>query len=115
MMDGQKIKQIHRTYLQEKYKIKQKGIATVKEEISQRIKATVGKIKRYSDRINQYQQNRTFRNNQGKFYQDLNRGGKHVQNDVPDLEAAKKFWEEIWEPRKSIMTQLNGFSNLEMK
>ena len=100
MMDGEKIKQRHRTYLQEKYKIKQKGIATVKEEISQRIKATVGKIKRYSDRINQYQQNRTFRNNQGKFYQDLNRGGKHVQNDVPDLEAAKKFWEGIWGAEK---------------
>ena len=94
-MDGQKIKQRHRTYLQEKYKIKQKGIATVKKEISQRIKETVGKLKRYSDRINQYQQNRTFWNNQGKFYQDLNRGGKHMQNDVPDVEAAKKFWEGI--------------------
>ena len=100
MMDGEKIKQRHRTYLQEKYKIKQKGIATVKEEISQRIKATVGKIKRYSNRINQYQQNRTFRNNQGKFYQDLNRGGKHVQKGVPDLEAAKKFWEGIWGAEK---------------
>ena len=26
----------------------------------------------------------------------MNRGGKHEQNVVPDLEAAKTFWEGIW-------------------
>jgi len=43
LAEGKKIKQKHRTYLQKKYKIAQKGITTVKEEISQRIKATTGK------------------------------------------------------------------------
>ena len=57
LIEKKKIKHKHRSCLQNKYKITQKGLATVKEEILQRIKATTGKIKRYNDRINQYQQN----------------------------------------------------------
>ena len=94
LIEKKKIKHKHRSCLQNKYKITQKGLATVKEEILQRIKAITGKIKRYNNRINQYQQNRTFQNNQGKFYQQLNSGGKQERN--PDAEAAKEFWEGIW-------------------
>ena len=96
LIEKKKIKHKHRSCLQNKYKIPQKGLATVKEEILQRIKAITGKIKRYNNRINQYQQNRTFQNNQGKFYQQLNSGGKQERNDVPDAEAANEFWEGIW-------------------
>ena len=34
LVEGKKIKQKHRTYLQNKHNVTQKGIATVKEEIS---------------------------------------------------------------------------------
>ena len=96
LIEKKKVKHKHRNCLQNKYKITQKGLATVKEEILQRIKATTGKIKRYNDRINQYRQNRTFQNNQGKFYQQLSSGGQQETNDAPDAEAAKEFWEGIW-------------------
>ena len=42
-----------------------------REEIQERIKEKNNKIKRCQSRINQYQQNRTFKNNQGKFYREL--------------------------------------------
>ena len=42
------------------------------EEIKQRIVAKTGKIKRFSNRINQYRQNRLFQNNRHRFYQELN-------------------------------------------
>ena len=62
-----KIKRKYKHDLERRYKIGQKGLKTVKEEIKQRISAKVGKIKRYSSRINQYQQNRVFLNNQKGF------------------------------------------------
>ena len=39
--------------------------------MKQRIKAVGKKIKRLNSRINQYQQNRMFVNNQGRFFQRL--------------------------------------------
>ena len=107
LIEKKKIKQNHRNCLQNEHKISQNGLTTVKEEILQRIKDK-GKIKRYSDRINQYQQNRTFQNDKGKFYQQLNSGGQQETNDVPDAEAAKEFWEGIWGVEKNPMNQLNG-------
>ena len=62
-----KIKRKYKHDLERRYKIGQKGLKTVKEEIKQRISAKVGKTKRYSSRINQYQQNRVFLNNQKGF------------------------------------------------
>ena len=63
-----------------------------REEIQERIKAKNNKIKRYQSRINQYQQNRTFKNNQGKFYRELNSGGKNYETtEVPDKKAAHEF------------------------
>lgn len=43
-----------------KCKIETKGVAVVTEELKQRISAKAHKIKRYNDRILQYQQNRLF-------------------------------------------------------
>ena len=63
------IKRKYKHDLERRYKIGQKGLKTVKEEIKQRISAKVGKIKRYSSKINQYQQNRVFLNNQKRFFQ----------------------------------------------
>ena len=51
-----------------KYKPKERGRPKVKEEILQRIKAKTAKINRYQQRVSQFQQNRLFRNNEGRFY-----------------------------------------------
>ena len=49
---------------------------TVKlEEINQKVLAKEGRLKRYRQRVKQYRQNRTFQNNERKFYQHF--GGVH--------------------------------------
>ena len=41
------------------------------EEINQKVLAKEGRLKRYRERVKQYTQNRTFQNNERKFYQQL--------------------------------------------
>ena len=48
-------------------------------------------MKRYGNRIQQYQHNRLFENNQKRFYQDIQR-----RNETPNGEEFQNFWEEIW-------------------
>ena len=50
------------------------GLTVTREEIKGRIQAKNKRLKRYQSRINQYQQNCTFKNNQTKFYRKLNCG-----------------------------------------
>ena len=75
LIQQKNVKKKHKDTLQRRYKIQQKGLGRVKEEIKQRIVAKTGKIKRFSNRINQYRQNRLFQNNQHRFYQELNEEG----------------------------------------
>ena len=67
LIQQKEIKKRHQDFLQRKYKMKPKSLQTVREEIKQRIAAKKGKIKRYQERINQFQQNRLFGNNEGRF------------------------------------------------
>ena len=72
--------------------MKQRGLPVTKEEINERIKVKNNKIKRYQSRINQHQQNRTFKNNQGTFYWELNSGGRNYEKtEVPDKKEAHYF------------------------
>ena len=96
MIQGERIKQKHTHYLQNRYKIKQKGFGVFREEIKQRIAAKTAKIERYSDRISQYQQNRTFQNNQKRFYQNVDCGEKQKESQAPQSEQARDFWSSIW-------------------
>ena len=81
--------------------MKRKGLSVTREEIKEKIKAKNNKIKRYQSRINQYQQNRNFKNNQGKFYRELNSGGRNYETtEVPDKKEAQEFWGSIWGERK---------------
>ena len=90
------IKKKHKDTLQRRYKIQQKGLGLVKEEIRQRIVAKTGKIKRFSNRINHYRQNGLFQNNQHRFYQELNEEGQQQENEAPDQGEARRFWSDIW-------------------
>ena len=68
LLEGKKMKKKHQDNLQKRYKLKEKGKQKVKEEILQRIKAKTAKINRYQQRVSQFQQNKFFRNNEGRFY-----------------------------------------------
>ena len=52
MIEKTTVKDKHKVRLQEKYKIRQKGIKLVVEEIKQRIQAKGFKIRRYNNRFN---------------------------------------------------------------
>ena len=78
------IKKKHKDTLQRRYKIQQKGLGMVKEEIKQRILAKTGIIKRFSNKINRYRENSLFQNNQHRFYQELNEEGQQQDNEAPD-------------------------------
>ena len=65
------------------------------------MKAKNNKIKRYQSRIYQHQQNCTFKNNQGKFYMELNSGRRNYETtELPDKKEAREFWRSTWEEGK---------------
>ena len=67
------------------------------ENLKQEIKATTTKIKRHEDRVKQFQQNKQFRTNQRRVYQDLNNENKGVdEQDMPDKEETVRFWTDLW-------------------
>ena len=97
LIDRKTIKKRHQDTFERKYKIKQKGLHVAKGEIRQRIKAKTAKISRYQHRINQYQQNRMFRNNESRFYKQLNIDTDRTnENVIPDADESRKFWSDIW-------------------
>ena len=61
--------------------------------------AKEGRLKRYRQRVKQYRQNRTFQNNERKFYQQL--GESHTKTyQQPDAKETERFWMKIWQPKK---------------
>ena len=58
--------------LEEKYKIRTKGLTTVIGELKQRVLAKIAKVKRYEQRVKQYRQNRLFQSDKKRFYVELN-------------------------------------------
>ena len=57
-----------------KEKATQEKITVQVEEINQKLLAKEGRLKRYRQRVKQYRQNRTFQNNERKFYEQLGGG-----------------------------------------
>ena len=76
--------------LNEKYRVKRKGLKTVIEELKQKLLAKIAKIRRYEQRIQQFRQNKIFDFNQKKIYAEFNGGGIRP-NDVPNAEESKRF------------------------
>ena len=81
----QKMKELY-----EEYRVKEKGLKAVIEELKQRMLAKSAKVKRYEQRIGQFRQNRIFDLNQKKIYTELN-GNGIKSNGVPNAEEYKKF------------------------
>ena len=64
------------------------------EEINQKVLGKEGRLKRYRQRVKQYRQNRTFQNNERKFYQQL--GGSDTKTYHNDMQ----FWTKILQTKK---------------
>ena len=64
------------------------------EEQEQRITTKANKVKRYDNRIKQFQDNRNFETNQGRFFKNLE--GKEERTKPLNAEDATAFWKIIW-------------------
>ena len=80
--------------LERKYRIEQKGIVVVHEEVQQRLVATEAKLERYDNRTEQYRQNHLFESNQKKLFYELD--GVERETVVPDTEESTRFWSNMW-------------------
>ncbi|XP_067947648.1 uncharacterized protein [Watersipora subatra] len=81
--------------IEQGYWLKKKGIDRVIEELKQRVTSTAAKIKRYSDRVNQFHTNHLFETDQKRFYPSLE-GKQQKQIPPPEPDAALEFWSNIW-------------------
>ncbi len=91
-------------YIYNKYRIKEKGLSVVIEELKQRVVAKAAKVKRYEARNEQQRQNRLFEVDQGRLYQELD-GKDSSESLIPDADEARKFWSSIWESPVEHNTQ----------
>ena len=66
------------------------------EELKRRISAIAAKVKRYQGRVDSYRQNRLFENNQSHFYRKLDQEEEGCDDDQPEAEESKQFWENRW-------------------
>ena len=64
------------------------------KELKQRITEKGTKVERYDNRIKQFQDNRNFQTNQGRFFKNLK--GKKQRTKPPNAEDVTTFWKRIW-------------------
>ena len=83
-------------YIDDKYRVREKGVSVVIEELKQRVVAKAAKVKRYDARNEQQRQNRLFEVDQGRLYQELD-GKDRNEILIPDAGEARSFWSLIWE------------------
>ena len=85
----------HKNRLERRYKTKRRGLPVTTEEIR--------------ERIHQYQQYRTFKNNHGKFYRELNSVGRNYETtEVRDKKETQEFWGVSGEKEKNPGKMPNG-------
>ena len=86
-----------------KEKATQEKIAIQIEEINQTVLANERRLKKYRHRVKYYRQNRTFQNNERKFYQV---GGDETKiHQHTDARETERFWTKIWQPRRERLPQ----------
>ena len=82
-----------------KEKTTQEKLTVHLEEIYQKVLAKEGRLKRYRQRVKQYRQNRTFQNNERKFYQQLG-GDDNKTYQQPNAKETEGFWTKICQPKQ---------------
>ena len=86
--------------LNERYRVKGKGLKTVIEnELKQKMLSKISKVRRYEQRTEQFRQVRIFDFDRKKMYGEFN-GVEVRANDVPNAEESNRFWGDIWSVRK---------------
>ena len=93
------VKQKKNAEINRKEKTTQEKLTVQLEEIHQKVLAKEGRLKRYRQRVKQYRQNRTFQNNERKFYQEL-RGDDNKTHQQPNAKETERFWTKIWQPKQ---------------
>ena len=93
------VKQNKNAEINRKEKTTQEKLTVQLEEIHQKILAKEGRLKRYRQRVKQYRQNRTFQNNERKFYQQLG-GDDNKTHQQPNAKETKQLWTKIWQPKQ---------------
>ena len=96
----------------EKYRVKRKGLATVIEELKQRILAKAAKIARFEQRVHQYRINRLFKVDQRRVYNEFNGQMGSNKGDIPNTEESRKFWSGIWSVKKEHNKKADWLSDL---
>ena len=62
----------------------------------QRIKAKTAKINRYQQKVSQFQQNKFFKNNNSRFYKQIDGSEEGEEIVILDAQEAKTFWIDVW-------------------
>ena len=93
--------------LNERYRVKRKGLKTVIEELKQRLLAKSAKVRRYQQRIEQFGQNRIFDFDLKTMYAEFN-GDEVRPSDAPNAQERKDFGAILGAPGKGITEKQNG-------
>ena len=78
------------------------------KELKQKIAAKSSKVKRYDNRIKQFQDNRNFQTKQGKVFKNLE--GNEEWTNPPNAEDATAFAKEYRVQKSSISRMQNGLT-----
>ena len=98
--------------VEEKHRVKLKGLTTVIEELKQRILAKAAKISQYEQSIQQYRINRLFKMDQKKVYNEFNGQTGSSNGDIPNAEEIRTFWNGIWCVEKEHNKEADWLSDL---
>ena len=82
-----------RKELSENYRIQEKGLNHIIEDVKQRVKAKTHQIQRYTNRNKGYQQIKLFQTNLKRLLNQLRREDTQQKN--PEVEPSKRLWEGI--------------------
>ena len=93
--------------LNERYRVKRKGLKTVIEELKKRLLAKSAKVRRYQQRIEQFGQNKIFDFDLKTMYAEFN-GDEVRPSDAPNAEERKDFGAILGAPGKGITEKQNG-------
>ena len=94
--------------LQEKYRVKRKGLKTVIEELKQRMLAKSAKVRRFEQRIEQFRQKKNFSVLIRREYTQNLMGGEGDQAMIQMLKKVKDFGEIFGVLKKSSTKRQNG-------
>ena len=81
--------------LERRYQLSERGRTTVVSFLKNKIQAASTKIKNFVKNNITSRQNKLFQTNQSRLYKEF-AGQTSRQNEAPNSEEARVFWEEIW-------------------